>query len=153
MHINDKETAMKNLPFAFAAAFAAVAAQAEPASLCSVVTPAQVQAIVKQPVSGSQPLKYTRGCRYETASRDGSVTLNFLNTAGDGKAEFDGQKRLMAALKPQSISGVGDEAVFGMVLIVRKGQRVLMVEPQALPEGRRREQAIALARLVLEKIQ
>lgn len=150
---------MKTIPFAFAAAVAAftgsaaLAVHAEPASLCAVVTAAEVQSIVKEPVSSSKPLKYTRGCRYETASRGGGVTLNFLNTAGDGKAEFDGQKRLMAALKPQPVSGVGDEAVFGLVLVVRKGERVLMVEPQSLPETQRREQAVALARLALEKNQ
>jgi hypothetical protein len=142
---------MRTAVIAFAASCVSLISQAQPASLCTAVTPAEVQAIVKEPVTGAQPLKYTHGCRYEIASSAGGVTLNFLNTAGDAQAEFDSHKRLQAAAKPQTIAGVGDEAIFGLVLLARQGPRVLMVTPQSLPETRRREQAIALARLALEK--
>lgn len=120
--------------------------------LCSVVTPADVESIIKDKVVAAQPLKYTNGCRYATTKPGGGVTLNFLNTGGDAKEEFAGQKRLQALSgKTQDIGGLGDEAVFNIVLIVRKGDRVLMVEPQALAETQRREQAMSLARLVLKK--
>ncbi len=144
---------MKTRLLILAAACVVPLAHSQPANLCALVTSADVQAIVKEPVTGAQPLKYTRGCRYGIGTHGDSVTLNFLNTAGDAKAEYEGQKRLQASVKPQAVAGVGDEAIFGLVLIARKGERVLVVEPQALPETRRRERAIALARLALEKNQ
>src|ERR1043165_4486714 len=106
---------------------AAALAHAQAPSLCAAVSAADLEAVLKQKVTSMQPLKHTRGCRYLTAN--GAVTLNFLNTAGDAKGEYEGHKRLQSSGgKAQAIAGVGDEAVLGMVLVAREGDRVLMVD-------------------------
>lgn len=138
---------------ALLAASAAAPSPAPKPNLCAMVTAADVKGVIGDPVSSAQALEHTLGCRYETGKAAGTVTLNFLNTGGDARAEFEAQARLQSTGgKTDKVTDLGDEAVFGMVLVVRRGDRVLMVDPQPLPEKQRREQAIALARLALARV-
>ncbi len=126
--------------------------EARPPDLCASLPAAEIEKVLKEKVVSTEPLKYTSGCTYVTARAGYGVRLNFLNTGGDAKEEFAGQRRLQSSAgKVQIIAGLGDEAFFGMVLVVRAGERVLMVEPQPLDEAHRREQARALAQLALGK--
>ena len=132
-----------------------VASAAPPTNACSLLTAAQVSAIVGAPVGAGSPLipSSPKECQWRATAAGSKIRVQlFLK---DARA-FALAKMPLQGIAKVAVSGIGDEAVYstGPVLSVKKGNVVFDVHvlSYGLPEDKAKAMEKSLALDVLAKL-
>jgi hypothetical protein len=140
----------------FLAAFNAPTGHAQaPSDPCTLLTQAQVSAVLGVTVGPGQPIA-TTGCEWsaqQPSSSNARVTVSFW-----GGEAFAGMKTPLPRVTKTPVSGVGDDAVYATVgslttLSVKKGKVAFVVRIYGVP-GQDKQMAIekSLALDILAKL-
>lgn len=130
-----------------------------PANACSLLTPAEVSAVLGMAVGTGTPFPTnSKLCQWGTVSLDGragkGVTLNLQDVAAFAYAKMP----LGHGITKVPVSGIGDDAVYGTtpgwptVLTVKKGQVVFTLHVSGFPDEQLKTKEKTLALNVLAKL-
>ena len=130
---------------------------------CSLVTPAQIEQIIKAPVTVQEPDKINgqypiNMCNYNLQSEGGvSMTLVIDQDATSAKSYFTHLLATDSAMEPKPIDGLGDQAFveqkpFSVVYVLKDNAIIAVGLAVMMDDTTRKNQEIQIARIALQNM-
>jgi hypothetical protein len=139
---------------------ATMAQAAPPTDACSLLTPAQVSAVLGVKVGAGTSLGNSKLCHWGAASvmAKGTTKKGVMLTLQDPMAFTYAKMPVGHGIVKVPVSGIGDDAVYGTtpgyptVLTVKKGNVVFVVHVNGFPDDQIKAKEKTLAKDILAKL-
>ena len=130
---------------------AAASARAQAPHACEALQRSALEAAVGAPLAEGR--RVMAACVFDGAKGRGQVTVQFRHP-GDPTSDYDDRKKALqlAGGTMGDVSGLGDAAVWAAgpdQLLIRKGARMVLVDPGLVGKAPARERAIAIGKASL----
>ncbi len=126
---------------------------------CTLLTRAEVEKALGEPVTGEGDSSGAGHCEWTAAANDGSDTLNLDLDAPDVLKQVVTGNGGGGTVPTESVGGVGDEAIYAnglKILYVRKGTSGFTIQiatiAAAMAQTSEKDNAVTLAQLVLGRL-